>query len=164
MARELGLAEHSGSKTGLAKLCRSENWTGRARWLETGLAEQGGSGIGLVEQSGSKVGLPSKVAQKLDWSSWVARKLDWPSWVARKLDWPSWVGMTSSDSSSNVGVVPSPGSGGTSPGGPEASSSGMSSGPPSLVDARILRDLDVMKACHDLDMAVIEESLVAIRE
>ncbi|RWW44713.1 hypothetical protein BHE74_00049505 [Ensete ventricosum] len=40
----------------------------------------------------------------------------------------------------------------------------MSSGPPSPVDARVLRDLDVMKAGHDLDTTVIEGSLAAIRE
>ncbi|RRT73711.1 hypothetical protein B296_00026642 [Ensete ventricosum] len=40
----------------------------------------------------------------------------------------------------------------------------MSSGPPSPVDARVLRDLEVMKAGHDLDTTVIEGSLAAIRE
>ncbi|RZS21478.1 hypothetical protein BHM03_00054140 [Ensete ventricosum] len=43
-------------------------------------------------------------------------------------------------------------------------SSGASSGPLSLVDARVLRDLEVMKAGHDLDTTVIEGSLTAIRE
>ncbi|RRT84621.1 hypothetical protein B296_00004694 [Ensete ventricosum] len=47
---------------------------------------------------------------------------------------------------------------------PEASSSGASSGPSSPVDARVLRDLEVMKAGHDLDTAVTEGSLTAIRE
>ncbi|RRT61683.1 hypothetical protein B296_00028120 [Ensete ventricosum] len=47
---------------------------------------------------------------------------------------------------------------------PETSSSGVSSGPPSLVDARVLRDLEVMEAGHDLDIAVIEGSLTANRE
>ncbi|RRT84707.1 hypothetical protein B296_00010765 [Ensete ventricosum] len=74
------------------------------------------------------------------------------------------VGMTSLDSSSNVSVVPSVGSGGTSPAKLEVSSSGASSGPPSPVDARVLRDLEVMKAGHDLDTAVTEGSLAAIRE
>ncbi|RZS23479.1 hypothetical protein BHM03_00056418 [Ensete ventricosum] len=74
------------------------------------------------------------------------------------------VGMTSSDSSSSVRVISSPGSGGVSLGDPEASPSGASSGPPSRVDARALRDLEVMKAYHDLDTAVTEGSLVAIRE
>ncbi|RRT36698.1 hypothetical protein B296_00051046 [Ensete ventricosum] len=36
--------------------------------------------------------------------------------------------------------------------------------PPSSVDARVLRDLEVMKAGHDLDMAVTEGSLATIRE
>ncbi|RWW35936.1 hypothetical protein BHE74_00059077 [Ensete ventricosum] len=72
--------------------------------------------------------------------------------------------MTSSDSSSSVRLVPSPGSGATSLGEPEASSSWVSSGPPSLVDARVLRDLKVMKASHDLDMMVTEGSLTAIKE
>ncbi|RZS03584.1 hypothetical protein BHM03_00033803 [Ensete ventricosum] len=40
----------------------------------------------------------------------------------------------------------------------------MSSGPPSPVDERILRDLEVMKVGHDLDTMVTEGSLVAIRE
>ncbi|RZS23680.1 hypothetical protein BHM03_00056649 [Ensete ventricosum] len=73
-------------------------------------------------------------------------------------------GMTSSDSSSSVRVVSSPGSGGTGLGDPEASPSGASSGPPSPVDARVLRDLEVMKADHDLDTAVTEGSLAVIRE
>ncbi|RZS28870.1 hypothetical protein BHM03_00062521 [Ensete ventricosum] len=73
------------------------------------------------------------------------------------------VGMTS-DSSSSVRVISSPGSGGVSQSDPEASSSGTSSGPLSSVDSRALRDLEVMKADHDLDMAVTEESLVVIRE
>ncbi|RRT60751.1 hypothetical protein B296_00044737, partial [Ensete ventricosum] len=73
-------------------------------------------------------------------------------------------GMTSSDSSSSVRVVSSPGSGGTDLGDPKASPSGASSGPPSPVDARVLRDLEVMKADHDLDTAMIEGSLAVIRE
>ncbi|RRT50318.1 hypothetical protein B296_00029981, partial [Ensete ventricosum] len=56
-----------------------------------------------------------------------------------------------------------PGSGGVSRGDPEASSSGASSRPPSLVDARVLRDLEVMKANQDLDMTVTEGSLAVIR-
>ncbi|RWV81283.1 hypothetical protein GW17_00057312 [Ensete ventricosum] len=40
----------------------------------------------------------------------------------------------------------------------------MSSGPPSSVDARVLRDLEVMKAGHDLDTVVTEGSLTTIRE
>ncbi|RRT36963.1 hypothetical protein B296_00046168 [Ensete ventricosum] len=48
----------------------------------------------------------------------------------------------------------------TLPGDPEASSSGASSGPPSLVNARVLRDL---KADHDIDTTVIEGSLAMIR-
>ncbi|RWW19352.1 hypothetical protein GW17_00016600 [Ensete ventricosum] len=74
------------------------------------------------------------------------------------------VAMTSSDSSSSVRVISSPGSGGVSLGDPEASPSGASSGPPSPVDVRALRDLEVMKADHDLDTAVTEGSLAAIRE
>ncbi|RWW54290.1 hypothetical protein BHE74_00039137 [Ensete ventricosum] len=74
------------------------------------------------------------------------------------------VGMTSSDSSSSVRVISSPGSGGVSLGDPEASPSGASSGPPSPVDARALRDLEVMKVDHDLDTTVTEGSLAAIRE
>ncbi|RRT68222.1 hypothetical protein B296_00038483 [Ensete ventricosum] len=72
--------------------------------------------------------------------------------------------MTSSDSSTNASVVPSAGSGGTSLVEPEASSSGVSFGPSSSVDARVLRDLEVMKAGHDLDTTVTEGSLTAIRE
>ncbi|RRT64593.1 hypothetical protein B296_00016279, partial [Ensete ventricosum] len=49
-------------------------------------------------------------------------------------------------------------------GDPETSPSGESSRPPSPVDARVLRDLEVMKVGHDLDMAVTEGSLAAIRE
>ncbi|RWW36727.1 hypothetical protein BHE74_00058231, partial [Ensete ventricosum] len=69
------------------------------------------------------------------------------------------VGMTSLDSSSSVRVISSPGSGGVSRGDPEASSSG----PPSPVDAMVLRDLEVMKADHDLDTTVTEGSLAVIR-
>ncbi|RWW48265.1 hypothetical protein BHE74_00045678 [Ensete ventricosum] len=61
--------------------------------------------------------------------------------------------MTSSYSSSSVRVVSSPRSGEASRCDPEVGSSGASSGPPSLVDARVLRDLEVMKADHDLDTA-----------
>ncbi|RZS16407.1 hypothetical protein BHM03_00048391 [Ensete ventricosum] len=72
--------------------------------------------------------------------------------------------MTSSDSSSSVRIVSSPGSGEASRCDPEVDSSGASSGPPSPVDARVLRDLEVMKADHDLDTAVTEGSLAVIRE
>ncbi|RZS03616.1 hypothetical protein BHM03_00033809 [Ensete ventricosum] len=72
--------------------------------------------------------------------------------------------MTSSDSSSSVRVVSSPGSGETSRCDPEVGSSGASSGPPSPVDARVLRDLKVMKSDHDQDTTVIEGSLAVIRE
>ncbi|RRT32726.1 hypothetical protein B296_00056751 [Ensete ventricosum] len=41
---------------------------------------------------------------------------------------------------------------------------GASSEPLSPVDSRALRDLEVMKADHDLDMVVIEGSLAVIRE
>ncbi|RRT31792.1 hypothetical protein B296_00053125, partial [Ensete ventricosum] len=74
------------------------------------------------------------------------------------------VGMTSSDSSSSVRVISSTGSGETSRCDPEVGSSGASSGPPSPVDARVLRVLEVMKSNHDLDTAMIEGSLVVIRE
>ncbi|RZR81772.1 hypothetical protein BHM03_00008067 [Ensete ventricosum] len=73
------------------------------------------------------------------------------------------VGITSSDSSSSVRIISSPGSGGASQGDPEASSSGVSSGPPSPVDVRFLSDLEVMKVDHDLDTAVTEGSLAVIR-
>ncbi|RZS13649.1 hypothetical protein BHM03_00045261 [Ensete ventricosum] len=73
------------------------------------------------------------------------------------------VGMTSSDSLCSVRVISSPGSGGASQGDPEASSSGAYSGPPSPVDARVLRDLEVMKADHNLDTTVTEGSLAVIR-
>ncbi|RRT33560.1 hypothetical protein B296_00035663 [Ensete ventricosum] len=72
--------------------------------------------------------------------------------------------MTSSDSSSSVRVVSSPGSGETSRCDPKVGSSGASFGPPSPVDARVLRDLEVMKSDHDLDTTVTEGSLVVIRE
>ncbi|RZR94729.1 hypothetical protein BHM03_00023487 [Ensete ventricosum] len=72
--------------------------------------------------------------------------------------------MTSSDSSSSVRVVSSPGSGETSRCDPEVGSSGSSSGPSSPVDARVLRDLEVMKSDHDLDTTATEGSLVVIRE
>ncbi|RZR71542.1 hypothetical protein BHM03_00005750 [Ensete ventricosum] len=72
--------------------------------------------------------------------------------------------MTSSDSSSSVRVVSPPGSGETSRCDPEVGSSGASFGPPSPVDARVLRDLEVMMSDHDLDTAVTEGSLAAIRE
>ncbi|RZR89209.1 hypothetical protein BHM03_00016885, partial [Ensete ventricosum] len=74
------------------------------------------------------------------------------------------VGMTSSDSSSSVKVVSPPGSGETSRCDPEVGSSGASFGPPSPVDARVLKDLEVMKSDHDLDTAVTEGSLAMIRE
>ncbi|RZS26800.1 hypothetical protein BHM03_00060195 [Ensete ventricosum] len=48
-------------------------------------------------------------------------------------------------------------------GDPEASSSGASSKPPSPIEARVLRDLEVMKADHDLDTTVTEGSFAVIR-
>ncbi|RZR75580.1 hypothetical protein BHM03_00062734 [Ensete ventricosum] len=72
--------------------------------------------------------------------------------------------MTSSDSSSSVRVVSHPGSGETSRCDPKVGSSGASSEPPSPVDARVLRDLEVMKSDHDLDTTVTEGSLAVIRE
>ncbi|RZR93245.1 hypothetical protein BHM03_00021705 [Ensete ventricosum] len=74
------------------------------------------------------------------------------------------VGMTSSDSSSSVRVISSLGSRGVSQSDPEASSSGASSGPLLSVDSRALRDLEVMKADHDLDTTVTEGSIAVIRE
>ncbi|RWW52333.1 hypothetical protein BHE74_00041252 [Ensete ventricosum] len=78
--------------------------------------------------------------------------------------WTDQVGMTSSDSSSSVRVVSFPRSGGTGPGDPEASPSRASSGAPSPIDVRVLRDLEVMKVDYDLDTIVTEGSLAAIRE
>ncbi|RRT36060.1 hypothetical protein B296_00045093, partial [Ensete ventricosum] len=72
--------------------------------------------------------------------------------------------MTSSDSSSSVRVFSPPGSGETSRCDPEVDSSGASSGPPSPIDARVLRDLEVMMSDHDLDMTVTEGSLAVISE
>ncbi|RRT77491.1 hypothetical protein B296_00022308 [Ensete ventricosum] len=72
--------------------------------------------------------------------------------------------MTSSDSSSSVRVVSSLGLGEASRCDPEVGSSGASSEPPSLADARVLRDLEVMKADHDLDTVVTKGSLAVIRE
>ncbi|RRT68841.1 hypothetical protein B296_00023423, partial [Ensete ventricosum] len=74
------------------------------------------------------------------------------------------VGMTSSDFSSSVRVVSPPGSRETSRSDPEVGSSGASSGPPSLVDAKVLRDLEVMMSNHDLNTTVTEGSLAVIRE
>ncbi|RRT34519.1 hypothetical protein B296_00036661, partial [Ensete ventricosum] len=72
--------------------------------------------------------------------------------------------VTSSDSSSSVRVVSSPRSGEASQCDPEVGSPGASSGPRLPVNARVLRGLEVMKAYHDLDMAVTEGSLAVIRE
>ncbi|RWW02769.1 hypothetical protein GW17_00034118 [Ensete ventricosum] len=72
--------------------------------------------------------------------------------------------MTSLDSSTSVKVVSPPGSGETSRCDPEVDSSGASSGPPSPVNARVLRDLEVMMSDHDLDTMVTEGSLAVIRE
>ncbi|RWW39273.1 hypothetical protein BHE74_00055418 [Ensete ventricosum] len=74
------------------------------------------------------------------------------------------VGMISSDSLSSVRVFSSPGSEEASRCDPEVGSSGASSGPPSPIDAKVLKDLEVMKADHDLDTTVTEGSLAVIRE
>ncbi|RWV80015.1 hypothetical protein GW17_00058768, partial [Ensete ventricosum] len=74
------------------------------------------------------------------------------------------VRMISSDSSSSVRVISSPRLGGVSQSYPEASPSGVFSGPPLPVDSRALRDLEVMRANHNLDTAVTEGSLVAVRD
>ncbi|RZS17270.1 hypothetical protein BHM03_00049392 [Ensete ventricosum] len=72
--------------------------------------------------------------------------------------------MTSSDSSTSVRVVSPSGSGETSRSDPEVGSSGASSEPPSPIDVRVQRDLEVMMSDHDLDTAVTEGSLAVIRE
>ncbi|RWV85085.1 hypothetical protein GW17_00053148 [Ensete ventricosum] len=72
--------------------------------------------------------------------------------------------MDSLDSSSDVRFVPSVRLKGTSLGSPKASTSGSSSGVPTPIDAKSQRDLEVMKACHDFDLAVIEGSLTVIRK
>ncbi|RZR74894.1 hypothetical protein BHM03_00045669 [Ensete ventricosum] len=120
-----------------------------AEWIHSGsnpgdLAERANSGINLGDlaermHSGSNPGDLAKRAH-------------------------TWVGMTFSDSSSIVRVVSSPRSGEASRCDLEVGSSGASSGPPSPVDTRVLRDLEVMKADHDLDTTVIEGSLAVIRE
>ncbi|RRT51229.1 hypothetical protein B296_00003600 [Ensete ventricosum] len=51
-----------------------------------------------------------------------------------------------------------------SPKNPQASTSMMSSGAPSPMDAKALRDLEVKKTCHDFDLTATEGSLAAIRE
>ncbi|RWV84595.1 hypothetical protein GW17_00053681 [Ensete ventricosum] len=71
--------------------------------------------------------------------------------------------MTSSDSSISVRVVSPSGSGETSRSDPEVGSSGVSFAPPSPVDARVQRVLEVMMSDHDLDTAVTEGSLAVIR-
>ncbi|RZS15195.1 hypothetical protein BHM03_00047000 [Ensete ventricosum] len=86
-----------------------------------------------------------------------------PGYLAERSVFFEQVGMTSLDSSSSVRAISSSGSGGASQGDPEASSSGVFSGPPLPVDARVLRDLEVMKADHDLDTVVTEGSLAMIR-
>ncbi|RWW14471.1 hypothetical protein GW17_00021755 [Ensete ventricosum] len=60
--------------------------------------------------------------------------------------------------------IPSARSAGKSPENPKASSSGTSSGAPSSMDMKALRDLEVMKACHDFDSIMAEGSLAAIWE
>ncbi|RWV81869.1 hypothetical protein GW17_00056672 [Ensete ventricosum] len=120
-----------------------------AEWIHSGsnpgdLAERANSGINLGDlaermHSGSNPGDLAKRAH-------------------------TWVGMTFSDSSSIVRVVSSPRSGEASRCDLEVGSSGASSGPPSPVDTRVLRDLEVMKADHDLDTTVTEGSLAVIRE
>ncbi|RWW48888.1 hypothetical protein BHE74_00045004 [Ensete ventricosum] len=61
------------------------------------------------------------------------------------------------------GFVPIVRSGGISLEHSEASTSGASAGAPSLMDTKALRDLEVMKACHDFDSTVIEGLLAVIR-
>ncbi|RRT66516.1 hypothetical protein B296_00008722 [Ensete ventricosum] len=83
------------------------------------------------------------------------------TWVLRYSDAFNALGGFLSD---DALVVSSLRSGEASQCDPEVGSSGASSGPPSPVDARVLIDLEVMKADHDLDTAVIEGSLAVIRE
>ncbi|RZR95246.1 hypothetical protein BHM03_00024083 [Ensete ventricosum] len=71
----------------------------------------------------------------------------------------------SSSGSSSVRLVPSTGSEGTRSKSIETSVSGLtSSRMPSLVDAKSLRELEVMKSCQDIASVVTEESLGLIRE
>ncbi|RWW49831.1 hypothetical protein BHE74_00043958 [Ensete ventricosum] len=70
--------------------------------------------------------------------------------------------MSSSGSSSDRST-PSASSEGTRSDGPEASVSGSSfSGMPSPIDVKSLRDLEVMKSCHDITSVIIEEPLELI--
>ncbi|RZS08115.1 hypothetical protein BHM03_00039048 [Ensete ventricosum] len=71
----------------------------------------------------------------------------------------------SSSGSSYVGIIPPVSSKGTRSEGPEASvSRSSSSGILAPLDAKSLRDLEVMKSCHDIVSIISEESLVSIRE
>ncbi|RWV91486.1 hypothetical protein GW17_00046226 [Ensete ventricosum] len=51
-----------------------------------------------------------------------------------------------------------------SPKNPQASTSMMSSGAPSPMDAKALRDLEVKKTCHYFDLTATKGSLAVIRE
>ncbi|RRT31212.1 hypothetical protein B296_00051672, partial [Ensete ventricosum] len=86
------------------------------------------------------------------------------SWSLQSVASFEQVAMTSSNSSTSVKVVSPPGSEETSQSDPEVDSSGASSGTPSPVDARVLRDLEVMMSDHDLDTTVTRGSLAVIRE
>ncbi|RRT71566.1 hypothetical protein B296_00013343 [Ensete ventricosum] len=71
----------------------------------------------------------------------------------------------SSSGSSSVGIVPSTSLKGTRSEGPEASVSWSSSSRiPSPTDAKSLRDLEVMKSCHDVVSVINEGFLGSIRE
>ncbi|RZS26472.1 hypothetical protein BHM03_00059821 [Ensete ventricosum] len=148
------LAERANSSTDLGDLAEGAN-----SGTNLGdLAERANSGTDLgdlAERANSDTNLDD-LAERANSGTNLGDLAEW--------ELATFVGLTSSDSSISVRVVSFPGSGGTGLGDPEASPLGASSGPPSLVDARVLRDLEVMKADHDLDTTVTEGSLAVIRE
>ncbi|RWW39748.1 hypothetical protein BHE74_00054886 [Ensete ventricosum] len=119
------------------------------------LAERANSGINpgdLAERVNSGTN-PGDLAERVNSGTNLGDLVERANSGTNPGDLAKRVGMTSSDSSSSIRVVSSPGSGEASRCDPEVNSSGASSGSPSPVDARVLRDLEVMKADHDLDTA-----------
>ncbi|RWW24780.1 hypothetical protein GW17_00010915 [Ensete ventricosum] len=113
-----------------------------------------------LRQIGSAVsGRPRRRPSFMHLMRWAVSR--WSSALPREAETAS---LDSISSIRSIRIVPSPGSEGIGLGEPEASSPGASSGSSSSVDARVLRDLEVMKAGHDLDTTVTEGSLATIME
>ncbi|RWV80894.1 hypothetical protein GW17_00057760 [Ensete ventricosum] len=154
-----------GDWTGRALLFGS--WTGRAlllgNWTSCALllGDWTGRVLLLGHWTSRALLLENRTGRALLLGSWTGQALSLGNGSS---SWAERVERTSSDSSSGVRSFPFVRSGVASLESLEASTSETLSGVPSSTDTKALRDLEVMRVCHDFDSIVIEGSLAAIRK